>query len=82
MNKPYLVRFWHGKPCGFEHFYTRLDEICRKSEGDTNLFWDGSLSEFADKWKSKFIYYPPSDREKEYISGVIWVTPFGGFGQR
>lgn len=54
--------------------------ICR-SEGE-NLYWDGTLEEFVGEWQEKFLFYPVSEREKEYIRGTLYLTPFGTFSAR
>lgn len=82
--KPYLVKFWHGYPQdkAFAFFRDRIEKITVKEEGQTNVFFKGTLDEFAQKYNDKFLYYPPLERERECISGTIFVTHYANFAQR
>jgi hypothetical protein len=78
--KPYLIKLWHGIVPNESLFFSKIEELCRLNHG--NLYWDGTLDEFATKWKDKFIFLPATGTDAEYIEGRICVTPYGGFGQR
>jgi hypothetical protein len=86
MNKPFLIRFWHGIPREDSAFMKKVTAICEKRQADENHLWDGdyffrgTLQEFADGWKDKFIYLPAGDYD--HIDGIICITQFGSFGQR
>lgn len=84
MNKPFLIRYWHGRPPKgeFNHFCEKLEELCPPNDKDTNLYWNGTLEEFAHAWQSKFLYYPPTDHEKDFICGTIFVTQWSNWGMR
>ncbi len=79
--KPLLIRFWHGELKN-THISRKVEQICRKNNLDRNVYFDGGLSEWADKWQDKFLYYPATDQEREFIQGTIWITPYNSFGQR
>lgn len=91
--KPLLIRYWHGRSSYPEPpkqrsknevalFWEHFDSITRKS--DDKVFFDGTLQEWVEKWGKKFLYYPPelADDKPEAIGGVIFVTPYGGWGMR
>jgi len=74
--KPFIVRFWRGTPI------EKIIKSCRKGIAN-DLFFDGTITEFMVVWNDKFLFYPPSESQIEYISGVIFVTPqYDGFGQK
>lgn len=79
--KPLLIRFWHYRPSK-SFFLDKVEKLCRKSEIDGNLFFDGNLAEWADRWRDKFLYIPADGRgEENFIQGTVWITPHGNFGQ-
>lgn len=80
MNKPLLIRFWHGRSKG-SFLHTKVEKLCRKSELDGNLFFDGTLTEWANAWRDKFLYIPTNESEFQFIEGTVWITPHNNFGQ-
>jgi len=80
--KPYLIKFWHGTPHEKTRFMQKCVSLFRRRDADDTYFWDGTLQEFVDKWKDKFIYIHPTDDDAAYLSGIICITPYGTFGQR
>ena len=80
MDKPYLVRYWHGAPP--QSFQTLVEGITRKQIADGQLFFEGRLDQFVELWGKRFLFYPAHADEQQYIAGTIWVTPHSGFGTR
>lgn len=76
--KPYLIKFWHGVPVTGA-LKTKLYRICQIPNDDNNLFFDHTLEDFIKEWKDKFLFYPPLDRERPFISGTIYVTEYETF---
>jgi hypothetical protein len=80
--KPYLVRFWHGFSDNdkLRAWILALPGI--RQTGDSNIFWDGTLETWFKVYPNDFLVRRPSEEEREFISGTIWVTQHKGFGQR
>jgi len=79
--KPWLIHFWHGRVPNESLFYQKIEKLCRK-DGANNLWWDGTIDEFANMWKDKFIVIPAKSDENAYLSGKFCITPYGSWGMR
>ena len=75
--KPLSIRFYHGTPSACQ-FLNKVKKLCRETP-DGNLFYDGTLEEWRYGWRDKFLYVPPTESQKPFVSGIVWVTPYANF---
>lgn len=82
LSTKWNIVFWHGWS---ESIAEKLRPFCQEAkDGDGRSYFEfnGTLSEFFDRYREKMLVYPPREDEFGYQFGLIGVTQYNSFGQR
>lgn len=71
----YYIKEWHGRN---DKLYERIKSITSfESNNSSERVFNGTLEDFQNQWKDKFLYTPEPTKPNV---GYIWVTHRSNFG--